>query len=222
MIGVLQFPGSNCDLDVMRALVDVVKTDAKLIFFKDQDLSGLDGLVIPGGFSYGDHLRAGAIAAKMPVMEEVKAMAKEGKPVLGICNGFQILCDSGLLPGALAKNTSMKFICKWVELGVANDTSAFTNLYAKGETIRMSIAHGEGRYFCDDASLRELQDNDRIAFRYGGSNPNGSLDDIAGVVNREGNVLGLMPHPERASEEILGGEDGRKMFEAMIDYIKSR
>jgi phosphoribosylformylglycinamidine synthase len=181
----------------------------------------LDGLVIPGGFSYGDHLRAGAIAAKMPVLENVKELAKEGKPILGICNGFQILCDSGLLPGALTNNTSMKFICKWVDLEVNNDKSVFTNLYKKNDVIRMPIAHGEGRYYCDEATLKELQDNDQIAFRYE-DNPNGSLYDIAGICNQEGNVLGLMPHPERASERILGGDDGLKMFEAMLNYIKSR
>jgi phosphoribosylformylglycinamidine synthase len=222
MIGVLQFPGSNCDLDIVHAIGDVLKEDVKLVFFKNQEgIEELDGLVVPGGFSYGDHLRAGAIAAKMPVMERVKAMAKEGKPILGICNGFQILCDSGLLPGALTKNTSMKFICKWVELEVANDSSVFTNKYEKGDTIKMPIAHGEGRYYCDDDTLKKLIDNDQIAFRYK-DNPNGSVYDIAGVCNEEGNVLGLMPHPERASEKLLGGEDGRKMFECMLNYIKSR
>ncbi len=221
MIGVLQFPGSNCDMDVMRALADVVRTEAKLIFFKNQDLSGLDGLVVPGGFSYGDHLRAGAIAAKMPVMEQVKAMASEGKPVLGICNGFQVLCDSGLLPGALTRNTNVKFICKWVDLDVANESSVFTKKYKKNEKIRMPVAHGEGRYYCDEKTLKRMQDNDQIAFRYR-DNPNGSVDDIAGVVNEEGNVLGLMPHPERASEKVLGGTDGRRIFEAMVEYIESR
>ncbi len=221
MIGVLQFPGSNCDLDVMRALVDVVKTDAKLVFFKEQSLSGLEGLVIPGGFSYGDHLRAGAIAAKMPIMEEVKAMVRDGKPVLGICNGFQILCDSGLLPGTLTKNINMKFICKWVDLDVANRSSVFMQKYKRNERIRMPIAHGEGRYYCDEKTLRGLQNNDQIAFRYR-DNPNGSVDDIAGICNKEGNVMGLMPHPERCSENILGGTDGRRIFEAMVEYIKSR
>jgi phosphoribosylformylglycinamidine synthase len=222
MIGVLQFPGSNCDLDVIHALRDVLKTDAKLVFFKDQDLSGLDGLVVPGGFSYGDHLRAGAIAAKMPVLEEVKKFASQGKPVLGICNGFQILCESGLLPGALTRNTSMKFICKWIELKVENTTSAFTRNYRKGEIVRMPIAHGEGRYFCDEKTLAELKKNNQIVFTYHGENPNGSLEAIASVCNRGGNVVGLMPHPERCSEKMLGGEDGRKMFESMLEFTKSR
>ena len=222
MIGVLQFPGSNCDLDVIHALKDVLKTDARLVFFKEQELSGLDGLVIPGGFSYGDHLRAGAVAAKMPVLDNVKKFADEGNPVLGICNGFQILCESGLLPGALTKNTSLKFICKWVEMEVDNTTSAFTRTYKKGEIIRMPIAHGEGRYFCDEKTVKELKANGQICFRYRGENPNGALDNIAGICNKEGNVVGLMPHPERCSEKLLGGEDGKKMFESMLEFIKNR
>lgn len=222
MIGVLQFPGSNCDLDIINVIGKVLNEDVKLVFFKEQEgIKDLDGLVIPGGFSYGDHLRSGAIAAKMPVMDKVKELAKEGKPVIGICNGFQILCDSGILPGALTNNESMKFICKSIELKVTNDSSIFTNLYKKGDVIRMPIAHGEGRYYCDDATLKELKENDQIAFKYV-DNPNGAREDIAGICNKEGNVLGLMPHPERASEAVLGGEDGRKMFEAMITYIKSR
>jgi phosphoribosylformylglycinamidine synthase len=222
MIGVLQFPGSNCDLDIIHVIKDVLKEDAKLVFFKNQDgIEELDGLVVPGGFSYGDHLRAGAIAAKMPVLEKVKVMATEGKPIIGICNGFQILCDSELLPGALTNNTSMKFICKWVELEVNNGTSPFMKGYKKGQTVRMPIAHGEGRYYCDDATLGEMKKNEQIVFRYK-DNPNGSVYDIAGVCNKEGNVLGLMPHPERASEKLLGGEDGRKMFEGMLEFIKSR
>jgi phosphoribosylformylglycinamidine synthase subunit PurQ / glutaminase len=223
MIGVLQFPGSNCDLDIIHVLREVLKEDTKFVFFKEQDnIHDLDGLVIPGGFSYGDHLRAGGIAAKMPVLEKVKELAADGKPVLGICNGFQVLCESGLLPGALTNNTTMKFICKWAELDVDNNTSAFTKGYNKGDVIRMPIAHGEGRYYCDDATLESLRKNDQICFRYHGENPNGSLDGIAGICNKEGNVLGLMPHPERCSEMILGGEDGKRIFEGMLEYIKSR
>jgi phosphoribosylformylglycinamidine synthase len=222
MIGVLQFPGSNCDLDIVHVIGDVLKEDVKLVFFKNQGgIEELDGLVVPGGFSYGDHLRAGAIAAKMPVMDKVKEMAKEGKPILGMWNGVQILCDSGLLPGALARNIGVKFVCKWVDLEVDNDSSVFTNKYKKGDVVRMPIAHGEGNYYCDEATLKQLKENDQIAFRYR-DNPNGSLDDIAGVCNDEGNVLGLMPHPERASEKLLGGDDGLKIFECMLNYIKSR
>jgi phosphoribosylformylglycinamidine synthase subunit PurQ / glutaminase len=228
MIGVLQFPGSNCDLDVLRALQDVIGTEAKLIFFKDKDISDLDGLVVPGGFSYGDHLRAGAIAARMPVMEEVKKLASDGKPIIGICNGFQVLCESGLLPGTLSPNLSTKFICKWLNLRVENVSSAFTKLYSKGDVVRMPIAHGEGRFLCDGTMLQKIKENNQIAFRYcspGGesneeSNPNGSVGSIAGVCNEEGNVLGMMPHPERAAEAILGGEDGRKIFESMLNFIR--
>ena len=228
MIGVLQFPGSNCDLDVLRALQDVVDTEARFIFFKDRDISDLDGLVVPGGFSYGDHLRGGAIAARMPVMEEVKKLADDGKPIIGICNGFQVLCESGLLPGTLSPNLSTKFICKWVNLRAENVSSAFTKLYSKGDVIRMPIAHGEGRFLCDGVTLQELKENDQIAFKYcspggeisEGANPNGSVENIAGVCNKEGNVFGIMPHPERASEALLGGEDGKKIFESMLNFIR--
>ncbi len=221
MIGVLQFPGSNCDQDIIHVINDVLGENAKLVFFKGSNLSDLDGLVIPGGFSYGDHLRAGAIAAKMPVMEGVKKMAEDGKPILGICNGFQILCESGLLPGALTNNHYLKFRCQWTELSVENDSSAFTSLYSKGDVIRMPIAHGEGRYYCDDKTLEEIKENGQIVFRYL-NNPNGARHDVAGLTNKQGNVLGLMPHPERASEKVLGGTDGKKMFESMIRFIQSR
>lgn len=219
MIGVLQFPGTNCDLDAFNVLKKVLKTDARMVFYKETDLSGLDALVIPGGFSYGDHLRAGAIAARMPVLEEVKRMAEEGKPVLGICNGFQILCESGLLPGALTNNESMKFVCRWLHLRVENNKTLFTKMYGKGEKILIPVKHGEGRYTCDDKTLREIKDNNQIVFRYI-ENPNGSRDDIAGVCNLEGNVLGLMPHPENASEKNLGSDDGLKIFEGIVNFIK--
>lgn len=220
MIGVLQFPGSNCDMDIIHAIKEVLGEEAKLVFFKEQDLSGLDGIIIPGGFTYGDHLRVGAIAAKLPVMDEIKELAREGVPILGICNGFQILCEAGLLPGALTTNTSTKFISRWEGLTVRNDTSLFMKKYKKGENVRMPIAHGGGRYYCDEKTLESLWDNNQVAFTYD-NNPNGSVDDIAGICNKEGNVLGLMPHPERASERVLGGDDGIKMFEAMLNHIKS-
>lgn len=219
MIGVLQFPGTNCDMDVIRVLREAIKTETRPVFFKDSNLEDLDGLVIPGGFSYGDHLRAGAIAAKMPIMSQVKKMAREGKPILGICNGFQILCDAGLLPGALAKNIGLKFVCKWVDLRVENNDNVFMRFYKRGEVIRMPIAHGEGRYVCDEKTLREMERRDMITLRYAGENPNGSMENIAGVANEEGNVMGLMPHPERASEGILGGEDGKRIFESMVRCI---
>jgi phosphoribosylformylglycinamidine synthase len=223
MIGVLQFPGSNCDMDIIHVIKDVLNEEARLVFFKKQEgIKDLDGLVIPGGFTYGDHLRAGSIAAKMPVLEDVKELAADGKPVLGICNGFQVLCESGMLPGALTNNNNMKFISKWTELEVNNTETPFTKKYGEGEIVRMPVAHGAGRYYCDEDSLKKMEENDQICFRYHGENPNGSVDNIAGICNKEGNVLGLMPHPERASESILGSEDGRKMFEGMIEYIKSR
>ena len=228
LIGVLQFPGSNCDLDVLKVLRDIVKTEARPIWFKETDVSDLDGLIVPGGFSYGDHLRAGAISARMPVLEGVKELARAGKPVLGICNGFQILVESGLLPGALSPNITTKFICKWMNLRVENVSNAFTNLYKKGDVVRMPIAHAEGRFICDSETMKKLRENDQIAFLYvneGGeatvdANPNGSMGNIAGICNEEGNVLGLMPHPERASKEILTSTDGKRMFEAMVNFIK--
>ncbi len=206
-------------MDVIRVLREAIKTETRPVFFKDSNLEDLDGLVIPGGFSYGDHLRAGAIAAKMPIMSQVKKMAREGKPILGICNGFQILCDAGLLPGALAKNIGLKFVCKWVDLRVENNDNVFMRFYKRGEVIRMPIAHGEGRYVCDEKTLREMERRDMITLRYAGENPNGSMENIAGVANEEGNVMGLMPHPERASEGILGGEDGKRIFESMVRCI---
>jgi phosphoribosylformylglycinamidine synthase len=220
VIGVVKFPGSNCDLDVVDVLINVLKTDAKLVWFGEQDLSDLDGIVIPGGFSYGDHLRAGAIAAAMPILEPIKKFAEKGKPVLGICNGFQVLAESGMLPGALSPNTNMKFICKWVDLKVQNNSSAFTSLYEEGEVVRMPIAHAEGRFQCSSDTLKKIKKNKQICFTFEGENPNGSLDGITGLCNKKGNVVGLMPHPERASETILGGDGGRKMFESMIEYIK--
>ena len=167
-----------------------------------------------------DSLRAGVIAAYSPAMRRVREMAEEGKPVLGICNGFQILVESGLLPGALLRNSCLKFVCKWVTMRVESANSAFTSKYRKGNTIRMPIAHNEGRYFVEDDVLEGLLDKDQILLRYVGENPNGSLDDIAGICNAERNVVGLMPHPERASEKILGGEDGRTMFESMLGWVK--
>jgi len=224
-IAVLQFGGSNCDYDVQYVLNEVVGVDADLIWYKDK-LEGYDGVVIPGGFSYGDYLRAGAIAARAPIMNSVRKMADKGLPVIGICNGFQILAESGLLPGALCTNVYPKFCCKWVDLRVENTDTAFTSRFEKGEVVRMPIAHKEGNYFADDAALSELNFRQRVVFRYVDSvgnvvpaaNPNGSVENIAGVVNESGNVLGMMPHPERASESILGSDDGLKVFESMVEY----
>jgi phosphoribosylformylglycinamidine synthase I len=227
-IAVLQFGGSNCDYDVHYVLTEVMGVDAEMVWYKDE-LKGYDGVVIPGGFSYGDYLRAGAIAARAPIMDSVRSMADRGLPVLGICNGFQILVESGLLAGALMTNRYPKFRCQWVNLRVDNNTSPFTNAFKKGEIINIPIAHMEGNYFADKITISELNTRDRIAFRYvdpqgkatDEANPNGSLENIAGVLNTKGNVLGMMPHPERASEEILGSADGKKIFNSMIDYIAS-
>lgn len=218
-VAVIQFPGSNCDLDTLHVLRDVVKVNADLIWHKNFKDPNYDVAILPGGFSYGDHLRAGIIAAYSPAMTPIKEMAKQNKPILGICNGFQILVESSLLPGALLRNSGLKFVCKWTRLRVETEHSAFTGLYQKGENIRMPIAHNEGRYFIDEETLNDLRRNNRVIFRYVSENPNGAIDDIAGICNEDRNVVGLMPHPERASENILGSEDGRKMFESMLKWL---
>jgi len=219
-VAVIQFPGSNCDLDTLHVLIDIVKADADLIWHKNFKDSSYDAAILPGGFSYGDHLRAGIIAAYSPAMTPIKEMAKQNKPILGICNGFQILVESSLLPGALLRNSGLKFVCKWTTLRVETERSAFTTFYKKGESVRMPIAHNEGRYFVEEETLKALARNDQVLFRYVGENPNGAVDDIAGVCSEDRNVAGLMPHPERASESILGSDDGRKMFESMLKWLK--
>ncbi|MHA1689796.1 MAG: phosphoribosylformylglycinamidine synthase I, partial [Promethearchaeota archaeon] len=208
-IAVIQFPGSNCDLDTLHVLKNVINVEADLIWHNEFKGSQYDGVVIPGGFSFGDYLRAGIIAAHSPAMEEVRLMAREEKPVLGICNGFQILIEAELLPGALLQNESLKFICKWINVRVETTDTAFTGLMKRGDVLDLPIANGEGRYYTDQ--LKELEDNDQIVLRYvdregntvKNANPNGSLEYIAGICNLERNCLGLMPHPERASEKII-------------------
>lgn len=213
---VLVFPGSNCDLDMYHAIKDELGEDVDYVWHDATDLSAYDGILVPGGFSYGDYLRCGAMANQSNVMAEVKKAAEAGKPVLGVCNGFQILTEAGLLPGALLRNRDLKFICKNVELKVVNNNTLFTNQYAKDEVISVPIAHGEGNYYCDPATLKQLEDNNQIVFTYSGENPNGSLADIAGIVNERGNVLGMMPHPERAVSDLIGGSEGLALFKSIV------
>jgi len=213
---VLVFPGSNCDIDCYKAVEDTIQQPVDYVWHTSTDLSKYDLILVPGGFSYGDYLRCGAIARFAPVMNEVVKAAEQGKYVLGICNGFQILLESGLLPGAMRRNESMKFRCAQAALRVENANTPFTADYAEGEVIDIPIAHGEGNYYCDEATLRQLEANKQIAFRYYGANPNGSVADIAGITNEKGNVLGMMPHPERAVHKLLGSEDGKRMFTSIL------
>lgn len=213
------FPGSNCDEDAVKAIVQVTGDEAHLVWHHDSDLSQYDAIVLPGGFSYGDYLRSGAIARFSPIMNAVKRAADAGKLVLGICNGFQVLTEAGLLPGALARNENLQFRCEVVELEVVNTKSPFTAAYKPGETLRVPIAHGEGRYVADEEVLRQLEKNGQIAFTYK-NNPNGSVRDIAGIVNERGNVLGMMPHPERAVAKWMESEDGARLFESMHRYVE--
>ena len=213
--GVIVFPGSNRDHDAAYAVGNVLGQKVDFIWHDSASLGNVDAVILPGGFSYGDYLRCGAIAKFSPVMNAVKKFAAEGGLVLGICNGFQILVEAGLLPGALIRNRGLQFICREVQLRPATTNSPFTCLASKDRTYRCPIAHGEGCYFADERTLDELEAEDRVAFRYVG-NPNGSLRDIAGVLNRERNVMGLMPHPEDATEPLMGSSDGRVIFESMI------
>lgn len=212
---VIQFPGSNCDFDLLWAIRDVMQAEAEFVWHEEKSLAGFDGVLIPGGFSYGDYLRCGAIASFSNVMPEIKRLAAEGKPVFGTCNGFQILIEAGLLPGALIQNDSLKFVSKWQNLKV-NNNSKFTTVFSKDEMISLPIAHGEGKYIADEQTLADLKNNGQIVFTYANGNPNGSALDIAGICNQEGNVLGMMPHPERAVESLLGGNDGKKMFASIL------
>lgn len=219
---VLVFPGSNCDLDCYKAVEETIGQPVDYVWHTETDLSKYDAIIVPGGFSYGDYLRCGAIAQFAPVMAALKVAAEAGKYVIGICNGFQVLTEAGLLPGALLRNNTLKFRCHAATLKVESTTNPFTRDYKLGEEINIPIAHGEGNYYCDDATLKELQDNGQIIFRYAGENPNGSVDDIAGISNKEGNVLGMMPHPERAIHELLGSEDGKRMFTSILSTWRDR
>ena len=227
---VLQFPASNCDQDALHALKDVLGHSARFVWHKDNSLAGFDAVIIPGGFSYGDYLRTGAIACLSPIMQAVRRFADQGGPVLGICNGFQILCEAGLLPGALIRNRSLHFRCEHVFLKTLQPESPFTNQIPAHKTLRVPIAHGEGCYFAEEETLERLKANGQILWQYCDAsgqvleeaNPNGSLLNIAGICNSARNVAGLMPHPERASEPILGSSDGRLIFESLARELESK
>ena len=227
--GIVTFPGSNCDYDAYQAVVGQLGEKATFLWHKDHDLQNSDVIILPGGFSYGDYLRAGAIARFSPVMQDVVAFAKRGGPVLGICNGFQIACEAGLLPGALLRNASLKFVCELVQLRIENTDTMFTNRYEKGQIVRIPIAHGDGRYTADADTLERLEGEGRVVMRYVGGpgdadewwSPNGAMRAIAGVVNEAGNVLGLMPHPERAVESLLGSDEGLGIFESMLSRVSA-
>ncbi|HEX2716730.1 MAG TPA: phosphoribosylformylglycinamidine synthase subunit PurQ [Gemmatimonadaceae bacterium] len=227
--GIVTFPGSNCDYDAFHAVSDTLGEEAVYLWHRDHDLAGADVVVLPGGFSYGDYLRAGAIARFSPIMREVVEHARRGGPVLAICNGFQIACEAGLLPGALLRNASLSFISEAVRLRVETTDTMFTAGYREGQILRIPIAHGEGRYTADQATLDQLENEGRVVFRYVGPdgvadethNPNGSMRNIAGIVNEGGNVLGMMPHPERACDVLLGSPDGLALFESLLARVSA-
>ncbi len=225
--GVVTFPGSNCDTDALHAVTDQLGQTAVSLWHRDHDIQNCDVLILPGGFSYGDALRAGAIARFSPIMQEVIAHAGRGAPVIGICNGFQILCESHLLPGALMRNSGLRFFCDWFHLRVEHTASQYTSGYRAGQVLRIPIAHGEGRFAADERTLDSLEQNGQVVFRYcdasgsvtDASNPNGAMRGIAGITNAAGNVLGMMPHPERAVEPLLGSVDGLALFESLLAKV---
>lgn len=226
---ILQFPASNCDQDALHVVQNVLGQSGRFVWHKENSLAGVDAVIIPGGFSYGDYLRTGAIARFSPIMQAVREFAAKGGPVLGICNGFQILCEAGLLPGALIRNRSLQFRCEHIFLKTVTTQSPFTHRILPGKVLRLPIAHGEGCYFADDATLDQLEKENRILWQYSDANgqlteagnPNGSLRNIAGICNEARNVAGLMPHPERASEAILGSADGRLIFEGLVAWLQT-
>ena len=225
--GIVTFPGSNCDYDTCQAVVEALGEEAVMLWHKDHDLQGSDVVILPGGFSYGDYLRPGAIARFSPIMQEVVQHADRGGPVIGICNGFQIACEAGLLPGALLRNASLKFVCAPIHLRVESNDTWFTSRYERGQSIVLPIAHGDGRYSADEETLDRLEGEGQVVLRYAPSaleaeeayNPNGSMRDIAGIVNGAGNVLGMMPHPERAVDALLGSVDGLPLFESILQRV---
>jgi phosphoribosylformylglycinamidine synthase subunit PurQ / glutaminase len=217
--GIVVFPGSNCDADAYHAVVDTLGEEAVYLWHKDHDLQDVDVVILPGGFAYGDYLRAGAIARFSPIMQDVAAHANRGGPVLAICNGFQVACEAHLLPGALLRNAGLQYICEPVRMRVESTDTIFTSAYTAGQTLTMPIAHGEGRYVADPAVLDRLEGEGRVIFRYVGHNPNGSTRDIAGIINEAGNVLGLMPHPERVVDARLGSTDGLALFTSLLARV---
>jgi phosphoribosylformylglycinamidine synthase I len=225
--GIVTFPGSNCDYDAFQAITEILGEEATYLWHKDHDLQGSDVIILPGGFSYGDYLRAGAIARFSPIMQDVIAHAKAGGPVLGICNGFQIACEAGLLPGALMRNSHLQFVSAEVRIRVENDDTMFTNLYDRREILRMPVAHGDGRYVASPDVLDQLEAEGRVVFKYvdavgavsEDANPNGSERNIAGIISEAGNVLGLMPHPERACSPLLGSADGVRLLESILARV---
>ena len=229
-VAVVSFPGSNGDHDALHALSEDLGHETHLVDYRESNLDRFDAVVLPGGFSYGDALRAGAIARFSPVMPAIREFANSGLPVLGICNGFQVLCESHLLPGALLRNKSLRFVCLWTHIRIENTTSIWTNQLSNGEILRLPVAHGQGAFFIDADGLRGLEDNGQIIARYVNAagnidvstNPNGSLDDIAAISNAAGNVVGLMPHPERATNSLVGGEDGRQLLKHIAASVGSR
>jgi phosphoribosylformylglycinamidine synthase I len=227
---IVQFPGSNCDQDCLAALNGIPGLEAEYVWHKETSIEGFDAIVLPGGFSYGDYLRCGAIARFSPIIPSVVREARNGRLVIGVCNGFQILCEMGLLPGALVRNRSLHFVCQMVTMRVEVSESAFTHGCPQGSLLRMPVAHGEGCYFADENTLRELNERRQVVLRYttadgrveASANPNGSIENIAGICNREGNVFGLMPHPDRACEDRLGSADGLKIFRSMMETIEAK
>ncbi len=219
-VGVVVFPGSNCEQDVVRAFRSL-GAEAGTVWHDDSALGDVDIVVLPGGFAHGDYLRTGAIARFSPIMKAVRAHADAGRLVIGICNGFQILCEAGLLPGALRKNAGLKFLCKWTDLVVANALTPFSSRTEEGQTLRIPINHFEGNWYCDEEELARMRERGQVVFRYA-DNPNGALDDVAGITNEAGNVLGMMPHPERACESLLGSQDGALIFQSMLDHVLRR
>jgi phosphoribosylformylglycinamidine synthase len=228
--GVVVFPGSNCDQDCFYVIKDILNQPVKHIWHKDKRLDKFDCIVLPGGFSYGDYLRTGAIAMFSPIMERISEFIRKGKVVIGICNGFQILLEAGLLPGAMLRNKNLHFICKYVYIRTENRQTPFTNLCKKNQILKIPIAHNEGNYYIDEEGLRKLKRSSQIVFRYCSRegkttnefNPNGAIDNIAGIINKKGNVLGMMPHPERSSDSVLGSNDGLLVFKSIIKWLESR